>query len=174
MNAFKIGAFGGQGARARARCDDQRVIIDVSAMGQFHRLRLAINLGGVRRENNLDILVLVPGFRTEIEALLGELALHIGLGQRWALVGQGRFVRNERQLAFIATLAQRLKRLRASLSAADDDDACCACQIQNAFPSRGFDQIMTLASFLQSLMALEFQPERLVSRTLSDPTGNCA
>jgi hypothetical protein len=104
----------------------------------------AVDAGSMGAEQQLHLLVFIPGRRLEIEALFVEFALHVGFRQRGALVGQGGLVADERQVAGIAALAERLHGLRGRLAGADDDNVLRLSQRHSGSPG----SFVTAASLL--------------------------
>jgi len=85
-------------------------------------LSVAINLGRADRQDGVDLLILIPGFRLKIEPLFRQLAFHIGLGQRRALIGQRSFFADQGDIPFKPKQAQRRAGLRRGLTAANNHD----------------------------------------------------
>ena len=122
VNARKISALHGQRARARAGGEDQVVVGKMAAMAELNLALGPVDFGDVCAQQELDLLVLVPGGGFEIEAFLVELAFHVGFRQRRALIRQCGFVAHDGQASVKTALAQGLNGLRGGLSGADHDD----------------------------------------------------
>ena len=122
VDARQVGAGAFQAAHPRAGGQQQLVIGQRAAIGEFHAaLGTMDRLGsGVQDQIAAIVGIIIVGLQEQARAL--ELAQQIGLGQGRALIGRIGFVAHHGDGAGKALLAQRLESLTAGLAGADDDD----------------------------------------------------
>ena len=102
----------GQAARARAGGEREEVVGERAAVGEGDGAGGAVDGGGGGAGEELDPLGGVEARRAQEQALAGELALEVGLGERRALVGRDRLGADERERAGVAEGAQAARPAR--------------------------------------------------------------